>query len=78
MPIYEYRCSACGNRFEELVSGANASPQPCPSCKSENTEKLMSAAGIVTGSAKAPSCSSASACAASGVPGCSSGCCPLN
>lgn len=33
MPIFEYRCSRCGTRFEALVSRAEADhPQPCPSC----------------------------------------------
>ena len=32
MPIYEYRCAACSEEFEELVSvSATASP-PCPAC----------------------------------------------
>ena len=41
MPIFEYRCSACGDEFEHLV--LDSSPVPgCPSCGSEDIEKLMS------------------------------------
>ena len=41
MPIFEYRCTACGNEFETLV--LNSSPVPgCASCGSEDIEKMMS------------------------------------
>jgi len=40
MPIFEYRCTACGNEFEELVFGDKV--PPCPRCKAQQTEKLMS------------------------------------
>lgn len=40
MPIFEYRCSGCGHRFELLV---NASTTPaCPVCQGERLEKLIS------------------------------------
>jgi putative FmdB family regulatory protein len=42
MPIYEYRCEACGERFEELVS-ADAAPPACPRCGAEETGRLLSA-----------------------------------
>ena len=41
MPVFEYRCSTCGDEFEHLV--LNSSPVPgCPSCESQDIEKLMS------------------------------------
>lgn len=40
MPIYEYRCNACGRDFEELVFG-DENP-PCPHCGAAATHKLMS------------------------------------
>jgi putative FmdB family regulatory protein len=40
MPLYEYRCNACGQQFELLV---NASDTPrCPSCDSELIDKQLS------------------------------------
>jgi putative FmdB family regulatory protein len=42
MPIYEYVCLNCDTEFEELVFSQDE-PVACPSCRSENTEKLMSA-----------------------------------
>ncbi len=41
MPIFEYRCSVCGDEFELLV--LNSSPvAECASCGSQDLEKLMS------------------------------------
>ncbi len=40
MPIYEYSCTACGHEFEELVRGDEK--PVCPSCESEDLERLMS------------------------------------
>jgi putative FmdB family regulatory protein len=42
MPIYEFRCLACGARFEELMS-ADAGAAACPECASETTERVLSA-----------------------------------
>ena len=43
MPLYEYSCNKCGKQFEKLVSMSNRDkPQKCPSCDSEDTQKLMS------------------------------------
>jgi len=41
MPIYEYRCSDCENKFEELVSRLEAAVS-CPKCGSDNTSRLIS------------------------------------
>jgi putative FmdB family regulatory protein len=76
MPIFEYRCTKCGNVYEELVFGDRDKKVPCPSCGSDNSEKIPSViGGIAMGGPSAPACgpacASASACAASG-----GGCCP--
>ena len=45
MPIFEYRCSECGDEFELLV--LNSSPVPvCASCGSGDLEKLMSMSSV--------------------------------
>ncbi len=41
MPIYEFECEGCGERFEELVA-AGAEALPCPSCGSDRTRRLLS------------------------------------
>lgn len=32
MPIYEFRCDGCGNRFEELTGSELVENPRCPSC----------------------------------------------
>ena len=44
MPIYEYSCRACGHQFESLV--LRAETPGCPSCQSEDLEKLLSLPAI--------------------------------
>jgi putative FmdB family regulatory protein len=41
MPIYEYQCRDCSERFEAIVR-PNESPAACPSCHSTNLERLIS------------------------------------
>jgi len=41
MPMYDFVCTACGTKFEDLVFG-NETPA-CPSCGSAATERQMSA-----------------------------------
>ena len=41
MPIYEFECEGCGERFEELVAASTAAA-PCPECGSERTRRLIS------------------------------------
>ena len=42
MPIYEYRCDSCKERFEEYLSTSDKPSPPCPSCGSADVERLMS------------------------------------
>ena len=47
MPIYEYRCESCGERFEKLVRLDAPTPE-CPSCGADDeVKKLVSASGFV-------------------------------
>jgi putative FmdB family regulatory protein len=40
VPIYEFECSRCGSRFEELVSGSRG--VACPQCGEERTLRRFS------------------------------------
>jgi len=47
MPIYEYRCEACGERFERWFASqdkASTAAVRCPVCDSSNVRRLISAA----------------------------------
>ncbi len=62
MPIYEFQCTDCAHKFEDLVSG-EAEKVPCPKCKSDKVLRLISlisAKGISSGCASCTpsSCSS--------------------
>jgi len=41
VPIYEFRCVACGKRFEELVA-AGTSSRPCMGCGSKEGRRVLS------------------------------------
>ncbi len=44
MPLYEYRCTQCGHRFEKIQS-FNAEPeQKCPKCQGELIRPLTAPA----------------------------------
>ena len=46
MPIYEYRCSACGFQKEFLRKISDAPLTTCPECGKESLNKLLTAAGF--------------------------------
>jgi putative FmdB family regulatory protein len=50
MPIYNYRCAACGVEFEQLVrSDTRVS---CPDCNSRRLDRLMSLTAPPAGAGK--------------------------
>jgi putative FmdB family regulatory protein len=44
MPLFEYTCRACGHAFETLVRKGDT--PACPSCKSDDLEKMLSGVAI--------------------------------
>jgi putative FmdB family regulatory protein len=46
MPIYEYRCSACGFQKEFLQKVSDARLTTCPDCGKETLGKMVTAAGF--------------------------------
>lgn len=47
MPVYEFACKTCGQRFEEFTwSSADDNGATCPSCGGSETRKLISVFGI--------------------------------
>ncbi|OPZ29048.1 MAG: Zinc ribbon domain protein [Lentisphaerae bacterium ADurb.BinA184] len=42
MPIYEYKCAACGHRFERLVRRPADVPKACPECGHDQPAKAFS------------------------------------
>lgn len=76
MPIYEYYCDACDEKFETLVRGDDV--PSCPRCGGQELKRLLSACGFVSkgaggetvaasaGSSACGSCSSTS-CSSCGI-----------
>jgi len=46
MPIYEYRCGACGKEHEALQKASEPPLTQCPKCGKPALTKLLSAAGF--------------------------------
>ena len=58
MPIYEYECPACGEKFEmfRAISQCGDAAE-CPKCGNKNAARIMSG---IAGSGSCGSCSSSS------------------
>ncbi len=62
MPLYEYRCQCCGERFERLVRAAAMRDErggqeiACPRCQAPQVERLFSAFARGAGAWGAPRC----------------------
>jgi putative FmdB family regulatory protein len=56
MPIYEYVCQDCGDKYEKLVRSNTAKVElTCPTCGSPRGEKALSLFGAVGNGAKSDS-----------------------
>ena len=67
MPLYEYVCESCGQRFDKMVRFSEHDLRPvCPTCGATHTHKAISLfASRSTGGSPTVS---ASSCASSGSP----------
>jgi putative FmdB family regulatory protein len=54
MPIYEYRCPACGSEFEKYVPVPGAAVA-CLRCESPKVTRKLSLVGVRTGGGVMPS-----------------------
>ncbi len=42
MPIFEYKCRDCNNKFEKLVRSSDNEKPKCPKCESDVIVKVFS------------------------------------
>lgn len=42
MPIYEYRCQACGHQLEEIQKVSDSALTNCPACGKAKLQRLIS------------------------------------
>jgi putative FmdB family regulatory protein len=47
VPIYEFECAECGNRFEEMTS-VGTEDAGCPECGSAGAKRRFSVFGVTT------------------------------
>lgn len=63
MPLYEYRCTGCGERFEVLQRmGEGAAALACPRCGAARPERQLSTFAASGGGAAAAAASAAATC----------------
>jgi len=75
MPLYEYQCTACSNRFELRQKFSDPPVQKCPECGGEVSKLISTAAFTLKGGgwaaegygngkkSDAPACPSGGSCA---------------
>lgn len=61
MPLYEYACKTCANRFEVLVRAAGEAPE-CPSCHGTALERQFSVFAAHTAGAPKAAAGSCGSC----------------
>jgi putative FmdB family regulatory protein len=75
MPIFEFECCQCCERFEQLVFRSDE-PVNCPKCESGDVQRVMSVFGFKSsGGEKGVASSRMGSGASSSCAGCSGGSC---
>jgi putative FmdB family regulatory protein len=69
MPIYEYRCRACGKDFEKYVHGPSTAVT-CPGCDGADVTRKLSVFGMRSDGGFVSSMPSAGGCCGGGGCGC--------
>lgn len=54
MPIYDYRCKKCGDRFTVMISINDRDKVTCLKCGSPEVEQLISACAVKVGGCGSP------------------------
>lgn len=70
MPVYEFTCQSCGQRFEKLFRTMSAKPAAdCPRCGSRQTVRALSLVNAGESRSGAAAASDAPMCGRCGGPG---------
>jgi putative FmdB family regulatory protein len=70
MPLLDFKCMECGNKFNELVYGSNRNKLKCPNCGSSDLKQIyegkcyfgMLGSTSGSGGCSGKSCDSCSGC----------------
>ncbi|MGI5911501.1 MAG: FmdB family zinc ribbon protein [Syntrophomonadaceae bacterium] len=41
MPIFDFACSNCGNKFDLMISNSEKNKVKCPKCNSQDVKQLL-------------------------------------
>ena len=70
VPIYEYQCKSCGEKFEKLQrTMSDTAKVECPKCKSDQTARELSVFAVGAEGAAKSSASAGPMCGRCGGPG---------
>mgnify|MGYP003685903505 CR=1 len=63
MPMYDYHCQVCSEKFEELVSSHRVldAEIKCPKCKKKKSKRMLCAPALSTNGKDKPSLSNCGA-----------------
>ena len=67
MPIFEFQCKACANKFDLMIANKDKDKVVCPQCNSADVKQLLSMFATSSGAATPNSCQG---CPAAGTGGC--------
>ncbi|MFU0799965.1 MAG: zinc ribbon domain-containing protein [Xylanivirga thermophila] len=68
MPLLDFKCLKCGEKFDELVNNETRDKITCPKCKSKDIKQIyegkcyFGTLGGTTGGCSGKDCSSCSGC----------------
>lgn len=69
MPLYEYKCQACGSQEEKLQGLSAPEQHACPKCGAESgMKRQLSVAAVAVSGSTSPSHSEGSPCAGGACP----------
>ncbi len=77
MPLFEYSCEKCGERFEALVPRAEADRAVCPKCGSRRVRRELSTFAAVGGRSEF-ACASGTCPGTGSLGSCATGTCPFS
>lgn len=56
MPVFDFECKECGNKFDLMISNKDKEKAKCPQCGSAEIKQLLSRFATLSGGSSADSC----------------------
>ena len=78
MPIFEYKCAACGHTMEVLHKSHSAAKPACEQCGSKDVQKLISGFAVAQGKSSSPAACESCPSGPCDSAACQGGVCPMS